>query len=70
MTLTEGKKIFANWKNPPPPIYLQFFFFNVTNPDAFVKGEAKPHVTQMGPYTYRYDTPWHHENNDAAAQLK
>ncbi|XP_056586962.1 lysosome membrane protein 2 [Triplophysa dalaica] len=57
MTLTEGKKIFASWKNPPPPIYLQFFFFNITNPDAFQKGEAKPRVTEMGPYTFRQYRP-------------
>ncbi|XP_073727741.1 lysosome membrane protein 2 [Misgurnus anguillicaudatus] len=57
VTLTEGSKIFANWKNPPPPIFLEFFFFNVTNPDAFLKGEAKPQVTEMGPYTFRQYRP-------------
>lgn len=56
ITLTEGSKVFATWKNPPPPVFMQFFFFNVTNPDAFLKGEAKPHLTEMGPYTFRYIT--------------
>ncbi|KAK9954920.1 hypothetical protein ABG768_014834 [Culter alburnus] len=59
ITLTEGSKVFATWKNPPPPVFMQFFFFNVTNPDAFLKGQAKPHLTEMGPYTYREYRPKH-----------
>ncbi|XP_051534138.1 lysosome membrane protein 2-like isoform X2 [Myxocyprinus asiaticus] len=59
ITLTEGSKVFATWKNPPPPVFMEFFFFNVTNPEAFLKGEAKPHVTEMGPYTYREYRPKH-----------
>ncbi|KAL0163472.1 hypothetical protein M9458_042868, partial [Cirrhinus mrigala] len=52
ITLTEGSKVFATWKNPPPPVYMQFFFFNVTNPDEFLKGEAKARLTEVGPYTF------------------
>lgn len=59
ITLTEGSKVFATWKNPPPPVFMQFFFFNVTNPDAFLKGEAKARLTEMGPYTYREYRPKH-----------
>uniref|UniRef100_A0A672QSG8 Lysosome membrane protein 2-like n=1 Tax=Sinocyclocheilus grahami TaxID=75366 RepID=A0A672QSG8_SINGR len=57
ITLTEGSKIFASWKNPPPPVYIQFFFFNLTNPEEFLKGEAKPRLTEMGPYTFRQYRP-------------
>ncbi|KAI2651675.1 Lysosome membrane protein 2 [Labeo rohita] len=57
ISLTEGSKVFATWKNPPPPVYMQFFFFNVTNPNEFLKGEAKAHLTEMGPYTYRQYRP-------------
>ncbi|XP_060746394.1 lysosome membrane protein 2 [Tachysurus vachellii] len=56
ITLTEGSKVFQSWKNPPPPVFMEFFFFNVTNPDGFMDGE-KPHLTQMGPYTYREYRP-------------
>ncbi|XP_048021923.1 lysosome membrane protein 2-like [Megalobrama amblycephala] len=59
ITLTEGSKVFATWKNPTPPVFMEFFFFNVTNPEAFLKGEAKPHLTEMGPYTYREYRPKH-----------
>ncbi|XP_042634452.1 lysosome membrane protein 2-like isoform X1 [Cyprinus carpio] len=75
ITLTEGSKIFATWKNPPPPVYMEFFIFNVTNPDQFLKGEAKPHVTTMGPYTYREFRPKHnvsfvHNGTKVAAYTK
>ncbi|KAJ8402135.1 hypothetical protein AAFF_G00373700 [Aldrovandia affinis] len=56
ITLTEGSRVFESWKNPPPPVYMQYYFFNVTNPDDFLKG-GKAVVTQVGPYTYREYRP-------------
>ncbi|KAK7896510.1 hypothetical protein WMY93_021835 [Mugilogobius chulae] len=52
IVLVEGSRVFESWKRPPPPVYMEFFFFNMTNVDAFLAG-AKPQVTQVGPYTYR-----------------
>ncbi|XP_071378232.1 lysosome membrane protein 2-like isoform X3 [Centroberyx affinis] len=52
ITLTEGSRVFETWKNPPPPVFMEYFFFNVTNVDEFLVG-AKPVVAQVGPYTYR-----------------
>ncbi|XP_032395478.1 lysosome membrane protein 2 isoform X2 [Etheostoma spectabile] len=52
IVLVEGSRVFESWKAPPPPVYMEYFFFNVTNVDAFLEG-AKPEVTQVGPYTYR-----------------
>ncbi|KTG06961.1 hypothetical protein cypCar_00020872 [Cyprinus carpio] len=54
---------------------MEFFIFNVTNPDQFLKGEAKPHVTTMGPYTYREFRPKHnvsfvHNGTKVAAYTK
>lgn len=54
ITLTEGSKVFDSWKKPPPPVFMEFYFFNVTNPDEFLAGDAKPRVVEVGPYTYRY----------------
>ncbi|KAL4617317.1 lysosome membrane protein 2-like [Arapaima gigas] len=54
--LKEGSRVFDSWKNPPPPVYMQYFFFNVTNPEEFLAGK-KPVVTQVGPYTYREYRP-------------
>lgn len=56
ITLTEGSKTFQSWKNPPPPVFMQYFFFNITNANAFLAG-AKPVVEQIGPYTYREYRP-------------
>lgn len=53
IVLVEGSRVFESWKVPPPPVYMEFFFFNVTNVDEFLKEGAKPVVKQIGPYTYR-----------------
>lgn len=50
--LVEGSRVFESWKTPPPPVFMEFFFFNVTNVEEFLKG-AKPELKQIGPYTYR-----------------
>ncbi|XP_071972393.1 lysosome membrane protein 2 [Engystomops pustulosus] len=54
--LKNGTDIFNDWTNPPPPIYMQFYFFNVTNPMEVLNGE-KPVVDEIGPYTYREYRP-------------
>uniref|UniRef100_A0A673AXN7 Scavenger receptor class B, member 2c n=1 Tax=Sphaeramia orbicularis TaxID=375764 RepID=A0A673AXN7_9TELE len=53
IVLVEGSRVFESWKKPPPPVYMEFFFFNVTNAKEFENG-AKPKVTQVGPYTYSF----------------
>ncbi|XP_077441939.1 lysosome membrane protein 2-like [Vanacampus margaritifer] len=52
IVLVEGSRVFESWKRPPPPVYMEYFFFNVTNVEDFLAG-AKPVVNQVGPYTYR-----------------
>ncbi|KAM9735633.1 lysosome membrane protein 2-like isoform 1-T1 [Menidia menidia] len=52
IVLVEGSRVFESWKMPPPPVFMEFFFFNVTNVDEFLAG-AKPVLKQVGPYTYR-----------------
>lgn len=54
ITLGQKSRVLEGWINPPPPVYMQYFFFNITNPDEFLAGREKPKVTQMGPYTYRW----------------
>ncbi|CAB1321692.1 unnamed protein product [Coregonus sp. 'balchen'] len=56
LTLTEASQVFESWKNPPPPVYMEYYFFNVTNPEVFLAG-GKAAVTQIGPYTYREYRP-------------
>uniref|UniRef100_A0A1A8R1D3 Scavenger receptor class B, member 2 n=1 Tax=Nothobranchius rachovii TaxID=451742 RepID=A0A1A8R1D3_9TELE len=56
ITLTEKSQVFEAWKNPPPPVYMEYYFFNVTNPEVFLAG-GKASVQQIGPYTYREYRP-------------
>ncbi|KAL4617315.1 lysosome membrane protein 2-like [Arapaima gigas] len=56
IVLRNGTDAFEAWKNPPPPVYMQFYFFNVTNPAEVLIGE-QPAVLELGPYTYREYRP-------------
>lgn len=51
LMLVPGSKTLDNFKAPPVPIFMQFWLFNVTNPEA-VMGGATPELQQVGPYTY------------------
>uniref|UniRef100_A0A5F9CZA0 Scavenger receptor class B member 2 n=1 Tax=Oryctolagus cuniculus TaxID=9986 RepID=A0A5F9CZA0_RABIT len=52
VVLRNGTEIFDSWEKPPLPVYTQFYFFNVTNPEEILRGE-KPLLQEVGPYTYR-----------------
>ncbi|KAL6048002.1 hypothetical protein STEG23_036123, partial [Scotinomys teguina] len=54
MVLRNGTEVFDSWEKPPLPVYTQFYFFNVTNPEEILRGEI-PIVEEVGPYTYRVD---------------
>lgn len=43
--------VYDYWKDPPVPIYMQFFMFNLTNKEEFLHGD-KASLVQLGPYTY------------------
>ncbi|KAL9852873.1 lysosome membrane protein 2 isoform 3-T3 [Geothlypis trichas] len=54
--LKNGTETFEAWEDPPPPVYMQFYFFNLTNPLEVLQG-ATPLVEEIGPYTYREYRP-------------
>nr|XP_056711647.1 lysosome membrane protein 2 [Euleptes europaea] len=56
MVLRNGSDTLRLWEEPPPPVYMQFYMFNVTNPAEILNGET-PLVTEIGPYTYREQVP-------------
>ncbi|XP_063103312.1 lysosome membrane protein 2 [Cavia porcellus] len=52
VVLRNGTEVFHSWESPPLPVYTQFYFFNVTNPEEILRGE-RPLLEEVGPYTYR-----------------
>ncbi|XP_071769611.1 lysosome membrane protein 2c [Centroberyx gerrardi] len=61
MVLKNGTEAFGAWENPPPPVYMQFYFFNLTNPLEVMDGD-RPAVVEIGPYTYREYRPMEQVN--------
>ncbi|XP_022236874.1 protein croquemort-like, partial [Limulus polyphemus] len=53
MMLQEGSESYGYWKEPPVPIYIRFYFFNLTNPEGVWSLKEKPDFKEMGPYTFR-----------------
>lgn len=50
--ISNTSQLWDVWSEPPLPIYMQFYLFNLSNPIEVKKGQ-KPSVFQVGPYTYR-----------------
>lgn len=42
-----------SWSKTTANIYRKYYFFDVQNPDAVIKGRQKPRVIERGPYVYR-----------------
>ncbi|XP_022617927.1 lysosome membrane protein 2-like [Seriola dumerili] len=61
VVLKNGTEAFKAWENPPAPIYMQFYFFNLTNPLEVLDGD-RPAVVEIGPYTYREYRPMEQVN--------
>ncbi|XP_032888825.1 lysosome membrane protein 2-like [Amblyraja radiata] len=41
-----------NWKDPPVPVYMQYFLFHIENPEEILQGKQAI-VREVGPYTYK-----------------
>jgi len=39
--------------NPPVPVYMDFYFFTVMNPDEVTINGSKPILNEVGPYVYK-----------------
>ncbi|GFU56970.1 scavenger receptor class B member 1 [Nephila pilipes] len=51
--LKEGSQSYKYWKDVPVPIYIHFYFFNITNREEIWDLTNKPILEEMGPYTFR-----------------
>uniref|UniRef100_A0A915ABW6 CD36 family protein n=1 Tax=Parascaris univalens TaxID=6257 RepID=A0A915ABW6_PARUN len=59
LALTEGNDGMPStstffWSKPPINAVMNFYFFNITNPDEVIYEGAKPSLQQLGPFAIRY----------------
>lgn len=55
---------FQLWKKPPFDVFIKIYVFNITNVEAFLGGEEKLKVEEIGPYVYQeilenQNVTWH-----------
>ncbi|KAM3832488.1 LOW QUALITY PROTEIN: platelet glycoprotein 4-like [Vipera latastei] len=51
--IEKGTVAYENWLVPGSPVYRQFWFFDVQNPEEVMENGSAPILQQKGPYTYR-----------------
>ncbi|XP_053675848.1 protein croquemort-like [Anopheles nili] len=75
LVLKNDSSTYNNWIKTPIPMYLEIYFFNWTNADEVIANRTvKPHVVEMGPYTFaelheRVKLVWN-ENNTVTYQQR
>ncbi|XP_043237513.1 protein croquemort-like [Amphibalanus amphitrite] len=52
LELTPDSDGYGFWHTMPVPIFIKFYFWNVTNAEDVVTNHAKPILQQLGPYVY------------------
>ena len=54
VALKNGSDALSTWKDPPVPVYMKYYVFDVTNAKEVLANRSKPVLVQKGPYFYRY----------------
>ncbi|RUS80598.1 hypothetical protein EGW08_011653 [Elysia chlorotica] len=62
VVISNTSETYEIWQDIPVPVYMQFYIFDIGNPDEVKKGKT-PFLEQIGPFTYReyrtkYDIVW------------
>ncbi|XP_054718007.1 protein croquemort-like [Uloborus diversus] len=75
LVLSPEAEPYEYWKVIPVPIYARFYFFNITNTKDILEHNAKPHVQELGPYTFRetrekVNITWHDNGTVSYQQVK
>ncbi|XP_075545745.1 protein croquemort-like isoform X2 [Dermacentor variabilis] len=52
LVLEPSSEVYSSWQRAPVPIYLKYYFFNMTNPDEILAGTEKARLQEVGPYTF------------------
>uniref|UniRef100_A0A182VPW5 Scavenger receptor class B n=1 Tax=Anopheles minimus TaxID=112268 RepID=A0A182VPW5_9DIPT len=53
LSMYEGSYLNRLWKKPPLEVFISIYVFNVTNPEAFMRGEERLRLQEIGPYVYQ-----------------
>ena len=72
--LLPNSKVTKAWINPPVRPLLRLYFFNTTNPSAFLRGD-KPVLVEVGPYVYeekwsKVGVEWNGDESKVKYKLK
>ncbi|KAG0419214.1 hypothetical protein HPB47_004270, partial [Ixodes persulcatus] len=75
LILEPGNEVYAHWQEVPIPIYIKYYFFNVTNPNEVLEQTEKPRLEELGPYTFRetrekVNITWHPNGTVSYRQIK
>lgn len=52
VVITPDSDAYESWIEPPVPIFMEYWVWDLKNPDQFKAGQ-KPVLEQKGPYCYR-----------------
>ncbi|GFO25384.1 scavenger receptor class b, member 2 [Plakobranchus ocellatus] len=60
--ISNTSETYEIWQDVPVPVYMQFYMFNIGNPEEVIEGKT-PYLEQIGPFTYRerrvkFDIVW------------
>lgn len=53
MSFTPTSEAYKAWKTNDPPLILDLYLFNWTNPEELYDQDTKPKFQQVGPYKFR-----------------
>ncbi|XP_052865198.1 scavenger receptor class B member 1 [Anopheles cruzii] len=53
LSMYEGSFLNRLWKKPPLEVFISIYVFNVSNPEAFMRGEERLRLQEIGPYVYQ-----------------
>ncbi|XP_013784353.1 scavenger receptor class B member 1-like [Limulus polyphemus] len=76
LVLSPESETFEHWKDVPVPIFIHFYFFNLTNHEGVWSLTEKPQLAEVGPYVFResrkkVNVTWNENNNTVSyAQVR
>lgn len=75
MKFNPESEAFKAWRTNNPPLVLDIYLFNWTNPEGLKKPGYKPHFQEVGPYRFsevkdKINLTWHENNTISFKYVK